>query len=130
MSDSAGQFLYYSIFREFNLNFGKVEEVEVELELDEQYKDEATRIQEEHYYKKRYFVSKTLKIQTFDIKKFSAIDFTKNINTIIEYIGSTVSDNIDGIKFKSGSAVMEPGCENLTTGLPGRTRLIFVQPGW
>ena len=102
MSDLAGQ-----------LNFGKIEKVKIELDLDEKYKNEATEIEKNHYTTNknnlsvyvpdRYFSTKTLNIQTFDIKKFSGINFTENIDSIIEYIGSTVSDDIDGIKFKSGN---------------------------
>ena len=44
------------------------------------------------------------------------------------YLNENLLDHVDEVIeiFSVNLAVMEPGCENLTTGLPGRTRLIFA----
>ena len=89
------------------INFGKVERMEVELPLNEKYKDEATR--SERVYDKKdeeyillYFQLKTLNIQSFNIERFSNINYINNMNSIVNYIKATVSDEVHGIKFKSG----------------------------
>ena len=84
-------------------SFGKIERMEVELPLDWKYKDEASRMEEDHLYGKRfYFQSKVLNIQSFNIKRFSNINYINNMDSIVDYIKKTVSDCVDGIKFKSG----------------------------
>ena len=79
-----------------------VEQTDVELPLNEKYKDEATRIEDENTSNPSYYQTKTLKIQSFNIKRFSEIDYVNNLDSITDHIQSTVSDDVDGIKFKSG----------------------------
>ena len=81
------------------ITFGKVEKMEVELELDEKFKGEATREKDDGGM--RYYHTKNLNIQTFDIKQFSNINFIDNIDPIVDHIQQTISDHIDGIKFKN-----------------------------
>ena len=80
------------------INFGTVDQIEVEFELDEKFRAEATRT----YYGITYYHKKTLNIQNFNIKQFSNINFVDNIETIVDHIQQTISDDIDGIKFKNG----------------------------
>ena len=87
------------------INFGRIERMELELPLNEKYKDEATRSEKEkswHEDPKYFFQSKTLNIQSFNIKRFSNINYIDNMDSIVNYIKETVSDDVDGIKFKSG----------------------------
>ena len=84
------------------INDGRIDIIDVELPLNEKYKDEATRIEDENTSNPSYYQTKTLKIQSFNIKRFSEIDYVNNLDSIIDHIQSTVSDDVDGIKFKSG----------------------------
>ena len=85
------------------INFGKVKKMEVELELDKQFRAEATRTQTGGKWREtQYFQTKTLNIQNFNIKQFSNINFVDNIDVIVDHIQQTISDDIDGIKFKNG----------------------------
>ena len=84
------------------INFGKVKKMEVELELDKQFRAEATRTQTGGKWREtQYFQTKTLNIQNFNIKQFSNINFVDNIDVIVDHIQQTISDDIDGIKFKN-----------------------------
>ena len=74
--------------------------MKVELPLNEKYEDESTRRIDQ--YPKLYFQSKSLNIQSFDIKRFSNINYIENMDSIVNYIRETVSNEVDGIKFKSG----------------------------
>ena len=79
------------------INFGKVEKMQVELDLDDKFLNEATG-------RNRYGLpiqKKTLNIQNFNIKQFSNINYIDNIETIVDHIQQTVSNNVDGIKFKN-----------------------------
>ena len=82
------------------INFGTIERMEVELPLDKQYEDEATRSSWlDNPARKIYFQSKTLNIQSFNIKRFSNVNYIDNMDSIVNYIKETVSDEVDGIKF-------------------------------
>ena len=89
------------------IDSGEVEKLEVELPLSEKYKDEATRIVERDDLLVTgnptfYFQSKSLNIRSFNIKRFSKINYNDNLDSIVNYIKDTVSDDVDGIKIRSG----------------------------
>ena len=86
------------------INFGSVDKIQVEFELDEQFRSEATRTESE-WGEEQYFQTKTLNIQNFNIEQFSDINFIDNINPIVDHIQQTISDDIDGIKFKNSHGI-------------------------